>query len=168
MSRKPMSTTAKSMIGIAVMAVLSLSVIAISDPLYEALRGPVTTAQPQTPLADGIYIYEVPEPDSNGFKDRTTLTVSDGIIVSCVWDSFNSEGGSKQKLSMEGQYIMTENGPTWKAQADTVSRYLIEHQCLNGLANGDGYTTDAVSSVSVNVYPFLNGVEECLNQAEVR
>lgn len=168
MNRNTTPSHVRSLIGIVVMALLSLAVIAVSDPLYKALRGPVTTARPEAPLADGIYTHEAPEPDSNGFRDRTTLTVSDGIIVSCVWDSFNSEGESKQKLSMEGQYIMTPDGPVWKTQSDSVCRYLVEHQRLAGLAGDDGYTTDAVSSVSINVYPFMNGVEECLRQAEIK
>ena len=82
MKRSTISSNARSLIGIAVMAVLSLAVIAVSDPLYKALRGPVTTARPEAPLADGIYTHEALEPDANGFRDRTTLTVSDGIIVS--------------------------------------------------------------------------------------
>ena len=49
----------------------------------------------------------------------------------------------KQKLSMDGHYVMTENGPTWKAQADAVGRYVIEHQKVSGLANQDGYATGA-------------------------
>lgn len=166
MSKKNMSQSTKSTLGIAVMAALSLAVIAVSNPLYHALRGPVTVNQPEHPLNDGVYTYEVTEPDSNGFKDRTTLTVRGGVIVSCVWDSIDAEGNGKQKLSMDGQYIMTENGPTWKAQADAVGKYVIEHQKTNGLADEDGYATDAISTVSINVYPFLNGVEECLKQAE--
>ena len=165
MKRSTISSNARSLIGIAVMAVLSLAVIAVSDPLYKALRGPVTTASPEAPLADGIYTHEALEPDANGFRDRTTLTVSDGIIVSCVWDSFDAEGNGKQKLSMDGQYVMTDNGPTWKAQADSVGKYVIEHQKVEGLANQEGYATDAISTVSINVYPFINGVEECLKQA---
>ena len=165
MKRSTISSNARSLIGIAVMAVLSLAVIAVSDPLYKALRGPVTTARPEAPLADGIYTHEALEPDANGFRDRTTLTVSDGIIVSCVWDSFDAEGNGKQKLSMDGQYVMTDNGPTWKAQADSVGKYVIEHQKVEGLANQEGYATDAISTVSINVYPFINGVEECLKQA---
>lgn len=53
MKRSTISSNARSLIGIAVMAVLSLAVIAVSDPLYKALRGPVTTARPEAPLADG-------------------------------------------------------------------------------------------------------------------
>lgn len=164
MSKKPMTAAVRSTIGIAVMAALSIAVIATADPLYRAIKGPVTTAQPEFPLEDGIYTYET-EIDKNGFKDRTTLTVADGIIISCTWDAFDAEGQSKQKLSMDGQYIMTENGPTWKAQSDAVSQYLIEHQNISGLANEDGYAMDAVSSVSINVYPFINGVNDCLKQA---
>ena len=165
MSRKTMTPSVKSAIGIAVMAVMSLAVIAVSNPLYHAMKGPITTNQPEVPLADGTYVYEVPEPDSKGYKDRTTITVSNGIIVSCVWDSFDAEGNGKQKLSMDGQYVMTDNGPTWKAQADSVGKYVIEHQKVEGLANPEGYATDAISTVSINVYPFINGVEECLKQA---
>ena len=120
MSRKTMTSSTRSAIGIAVMAVMSIGIIAFSNPLYHALKGPITTNQPEIPLADGTYIHEAPEPDSNGFRDSTRITVSNGIIVSCVWDSFDAEGNGKQKLSMDGHYVMTENGPTWKAQADAV------------------------------------------------
>ena len=49
--------------------------------------------------------------------------------------------------------------------ADSVGKYVIEHQKVEGLANQEGYATDAISTVSINVYPFINGVEECLKQA---
>lgn len=53
MKRSTISSNARSLIGIAVMAVLSLAVIAVSDPLYKALRGPVTTARPRLPWPTG-------------------------------------------------------------------------------------------------------------------
>ena len=43
MSRKTMTSSTRSAIGIAVMAVMSIAVIAVSNPLYHALKGPVTT-----------------------------------------------------------------------------------------------------------------------------
>ena len=43
MNKNTISSNARSLIGIAVMAVLSLAVIAVSDPLYKALRGPVVS-----------------------------------------------------------------------------------------------------------------------------
>lgn len=82
MSRKTMASSTRSAIGLAVMAVMSIGIIAFSNPLYHALKGPITTSQPEIPLADGTYIHEAPEPDSNGFRDSTRITVSNGIIVS--------------------------------------------------------------------------------------
>ena len=157
-------STKQSLAGFLIMAVLSLAFVAASGPLYQVLRGPVTTNQPEFPLKDGVYSYEGTA-DSKGFSDQVELTVKDGVITACTWDCIGADGVGKQQLSMEGLYVMTEDGPTWKAQADAVGRYVIEHQKVNGLANQDGYATDAVSTVSINVYPFINGVEECLKQA---
>ena len=109
MSRKTMTPSVKSAIGIAVMAVMSLAVIAVSNPLYHAMKGPITTNQPEVPLADGTYVYEVPEPDSKGYKDRTTITVSNGIIVSCVWDSFDAEGKHGRPVCHDRQWTHLES-----------------------------------------------------------
>ena len=42
--------------------------------------------------------------------------------------------------------------------------YVLENQSLDGLINEDGYT-DAIASVSINLYGFTGGVEDCLKQA---
>ena len=39
-----------------------------------------------------------------------------------------------------------------------------ENQSLDGLINEDGYT-DTVASVSINLYGFAGGVEDCLRQS---
>ena len=41
----------------------------------------------------------------------------------------------KQQLSLDGLYIMTENGPTWKAQSEALAAYVIEHQTVSQLAD---------------------------------
>lgn len=165
MSKIKMSAASGNTAGLVLMAVLSLGVIGISSPLYQGLKGPVTLNQPEYPLADGTYSYTAPEPDSKGYTNHVTMTVENGIIVSCVWNPTDADGNGKQKLSMEGLYVMTEDGPSWKSQADTLGNYIVEHQKTDGLAKEDGYTTDAVASVSINVNAFINGVEECLKQA---
>ena len=66
---------------------------------------------------------------------------------------------------MDGQYVMTESGPTWAEQANSVANYVIEHQKVSGLANEQGYAMDTIASVSINIYPFVNGLEDCLKQA---
>lgn len=165
MSKEPMKQTSKSIAGIVIMALLSLIVIAISGPLYRTLRGPITNARPEYPLTDGAYTYEASQFDNSGWKERVSITVEDGIITSCSWDAFNEKGESKRKLSMDGQYVMTESGPTWAEQANSVANYVIEHQKVSGLANEQGYAMDTIASVSINIYPFVNGLEDCLKQA---
>ena len=65
---------------------------------------------------------------------------------------------------MNGEYVMTEDGPKWHEQADAVVKYVLDNQSLDGLINEDGYT-DTIASVSINLYGFTGGVEDCLKQA---
>ena len=57
---------------------------------------------------------------------------------------------------------MTEDGPLWYEQADTLARYVIENQSVEGLSDSEGYATDAVSSVSINISGFINALKTCL------
>ena len=75
------------------------------------------------------------------------------------------DGIGKQQLSLDGLYIMTEDGPTWKAQSEALAAYVIEHQTVSQLADENGYAKDAIASVSINVSGFINGINECLKQA---
>ena len=76
----------------------------------------------------------------------------------------DKEGKKKSNLSMDSEYVMTEDGPKWHEQADAVVKYVLENQSLDGLINEDGYT-DTVASVSINLYGFVGGVEDCLRQS---
>ena len=89
------------------------------------------------------------------------LTVENGIITACSWDCFGEDGIGKQQLSLDGLYIMTEDGPTWKAQSEALAAYVIEHQTVSQLADENGYAKDAIASVSINVSGFINGINEC-------
>ena len=40
--------------------------------------------------------------------------------------------------------------------------------CIRDRINAEGYAMDAVSSVSINAYPFVNGLSDCLDQAAIR
>ena len=42
--------------------------------------------------------------------------------------------------------------------------YVLTNQTLDGLIDENGYT-DAIASVSINLYGFVNGVNACLEQA---
>lgn len=156
----------QNLTGFIIMAVLSLAFTAASGPLYQVLRGPVTENQPDFPLKDGQYSYKS-EFDSKGFYNQIELTVENGIITACSWDCIGEDGIGKQQLSMEGLYIMTEDGPTWKAQSEALASYVIEHQTVSQLTDEKGYAQDAIASVSINVSGFVNGINECLKQAAV-
>ncbi|WP_077610731.1 FMN-binding protein [Clostridium sp. Marseille-P2415] len=132
----------------------------VKDCLSQASGG---TAE-RTSLKDGTYSYESPEFDKNGFKDQVEMTVKDNTITSLTWDCIKEDGTKKSQLSMDGQYVMTENGPKWHEQAEAVVKYVLDNQSVEGLVNADGYT-DAISSVSINLSGFVNGVKDCLSQA---
>ena len=59
---------------------------------------------------------------------------------------------------------MTEDGLLWAEQSDAAASYVLTNQTLDGLIDENGYT-DAIASVSINLYGFVNGVNACLEQA---
>lgn len=113
---------------------------------------------------DGSYSYTSPKKDDSGMSDRIDLTVKDHAIAALVWDSVGEDGTGKRQLSMDGQYQMTEDGPLWYEQADTLAKYVLENQSVEGLSDSEGYATDAVSSVSINISGFINALKGCLSQ----
>ena len=112
-------------------------------------------------IEDGDYVWVDAESDENGFFNRIDLKVEDHRIVGLIWDAVNAEGTGKRRLSADGQYIMTENGPLWFEQADALAQYVMENQSTAGLMNDAG-TSDAVASVSIHVGGFVESVKKCL------
>ena len=45
------------------------------------------------------------------------MTVKDGAITALTWDCVDKEGNEKSQLSMDGKYVMTEDGPKWHEQS---------------------------------------------------
>lgn len=116
--------------------------------------------------ADGQYSYLSDTPDDKGFCDSIEMTVKDHKITALTWDSVKADGTGKRQLSEGGQYTMTEDGPLWYEQADTLSRYVIENQTEEGLSDGTGYGSDAVASVSIYIGGFEDAVKKCLMQQQ--
>lgn len=113
-------------------------------------------------VPDGEYRYQDHEDDGSGFFNEIQVTVEQGRITALSWDSVDKDGIGKRQLSIDGQYRMTEDGPLWYEQADTLARYVIENQSVEGLSDSEGYATDAVSSVSINISGFINALKTCL------
>lgn len=115
-------------------------------------------------LADGTYEARG-IPDSNGYVDTVTIIIEGGQIHSASWDAVTEGGESKARLSEAGEYMMTEDGLTWKEQAEAVTAVLVENQSLDFFEVDEQGKTDAVSGVSISVGGFTNLAEQCLRQA---
>ena len=126
-------------------------------PKEDALEGAVFT--------DGDYIAKSEAADDNGFVEQVTMTVKDGKITAVNWDAITEDGTKKSVMSENGEYVMTEDGPTWKEQAEALANALIENQNLTFLTTDEQGKTDAVSGVSISVGSFISLAEQCLNEA---
>lgn len=116
-------------------------------------------------LTDGTYEAKASAPDSNGFTDQVSLTVEHGMVTAVTWDAVTEDGSKKSIMSENGEYTMTDDGPTWKEQSEALAQALIEHQSLDFLTTDDQGKTDAVSGVSISVNGFITLASDCLNQA---
>ncbi len=116
-------------------------------------------------LKDGTYEAKTEEPDGSGFIDQVTITVKDKKITEVVWEAVGEDGKKKSVMSEEGEYVMTEDGPTWKEQAEALAAALVENQNLEFLKMDEQGKTDAVSGVSVSVGGFVKLAQQCLDEA---
>lgn len=115
-------------------------------------------------FSDGTYVAKG-EPDDTGFTDVVSVTIEQGKITGVTWDGVTEDGQSKAKLSETGEYTMTEDGLTWKEQAEALAVVLVENQALTALPMDDQGKTDAVAGVSISIGGFLNLAGECLREA---
>ena len=116
-------------------------------------------------LKDGTYEAKAEAADNNGFIDQVTMTVADGKITEVNWEAVGEDGSKKSVLSENGEYVMTEDGLTWKEQAEALANALIENQSLDFLQVNEQGKTDAVSGVSISVGGFISLAEKCMNEA---
>ena len=126
-----------------------------------------TPAEPEASavtLADGTYEAKASEA-SNGYTDQVTITVADGKITEVNWEAVAEDGSLKSVLSENGEYVMTEDGPTWAEQSKALADALIENQSLSFLNPDAEGKTDAVSGVSISVNGFISLAQQCLDQA---
>ncbi len=116
-------------------------------------------------LKDGTYEAKADAPDNNGFTNVVTVTVKDGKIAEVNWEAVGADGSTKSVLSENGEYVMTEDGLTWKEQAEALAKAVVENQSLSFLNLDEQGKTDAVSGVSISVGGFISLAEKCMNEA---
>lgn len=147
----------------------------IPAPIYLTGKAPVndtdgdtaeiTVSEGAGKLNDGIYRVEADSFDDKGYLYMLTIKVENGMITSVVFDSMSREGEYKSYLSTVGEYVMTEDGPTWKEQADALANYVLENQSIEGLTIDENGKTDAVAGVSISIGNFLELAEKALENA---
>ena len=116
-------------------------------------------------LVDGKYEAETEKPDDQGYINKVSITIQDGIITEAIWDAYNEAGELKSVMSADGLYVMTETGLTWQEQAVALTEYVIANQSLDGLNQDKEGNTDSISGVSISINGFVSLVEDCFKQA---
>ncbi len=144
---------------------VSISVGSFISLAEQCMKEAAGVTEELPPLADGEYIAKSEAADDNGFVEQVTMTVKDGKITAVNWDAITEDGTKKSVMSENGEYVMTEDGPTWKEQAEALANALIENQNLTFLTTDEQGKTDAVSGVSISVGSFISLAEQCLNEA---
>lgn len=158
-------------------AITLLSVAAMTgcsgkDKASEATATPVATVAPTATveentsslLNDGTYTKTAEEAE-NGYTYEMTMVVTDGAITSLTYDGTNEEGASKAQLSLDGEYVMTEDGLSWAEQSELLANYVIEHQSTDGLTTNEEGKTDAITGVSISIGGFTSFAEALLEEA---
>ncbi|MBE5966061.1 MAG: FMN-binding protein [Lachnospiraceae bacterium] len=132
---------------------------AAKEPAEETAKEPASTE-----LKDGVYSVKA-DTAEQGYLSTLTLKVEDGAVTSVVWDASNELGEYKSYLSTVGEYKMTDDGPTWKEQADALAAYVVEKQSAEGFAVDENGKTDTVAGVSISVDGFIDLTEKALKLA---
>lgn len=146
---------------------VSISVNGFISLAAQCLEQAAGIAQPQEAaleLEDGTYQAAASEA-SNGYTDQVTITVADGKITEVNWEAVAEDGSLKSVMSENGEYVMTEDGPTWAEQSKALAEALIENQSLSFLNPDAEGKTDAVSGVSISVNGFISLAQQCIDQA---
>ena len=146
---------------------VSISVNGFISLAGQCLEQAAGIAQPQEAaleLEDGTYQAAASEA-SNGYTDQVTITVADGKITEVNWEAVAEDGSLKSVMSENGEYVMTEDGPTWAEQSKALAEALIENQSLSFLNPDAEGKTDAVSGVSISVNGFISLAQQCIDQA---
>jgi len=119
---------------------------------------------------DGIYSAEDETFSEGGWKEKVSITVENGNIISAYWTAVHKDGGDDKYVQSEnGQYGMKEKANAkaeWHEQADLVTDYLVENQSVSGIKIKDGGKTDSVSGASISVGKFVELADKALTKAK--
>ena len=104
--------------------------------------------------------------DAEGNENVATVTFENGKAIEVEIDVIQADGSSKYEAAETGAYAMNgESGNEWHTQVDLLEDSIVENDFdLSKITMTEEGKTDAVSGVSISVTPYMDLVEEALNQ----
>ena len=125
--------------------------------------GGVFTLNQRANNAPDVKLIKADQPDSSGSTAQAQVTYDEGKVINIVFDSIATDGVSKRKLSVDGEYIMTEDGAKWHEQMDDVAEYMVKNQSADGLNLNEEGKTDVISSASISISEYVLLGDKILN-----
>lgn len=119
-------------------------------------------------LHDGVFYAEAEDYDRSFYKDFIEIKVSDGRIVSVLWDAKHRDEvePNRAQASVTGAFSLGENQPIWVAQAYAIQKKLVEVQDPDKLAVKSDGTTEIVDGVVMDVNMFYELSVRCIDNSK--
>ncbi|MBQ6016828.1 MAG: hypothetical protein IKH82_05390 [Clostridiales bacterium] len=116
-------------------------------------------------LKDGVYYAQRLFDDRNRYIDYVEIEVVGGEIAKVKWDAFSTDktNQDRSEASLKGAYITS--GLDWATQSYNLCHALLECQDPDRLAMKSDGTTDIVDGVTCDIRPFVELVQECIENS---
>ena len=174
----------KKQLSLALVALLTLSIFVGCGSKDDAAKTPEasneqtqTTETPSTEvktadlkLKDGTYHVEG-SADEKGWIPTTDVVIENGKITAVTFDDIDAAGAFKSQAVANGEYDMTVNGAkaSWTDEiADFAAAIVNGNVDVYNITLDDSGKTDAVSSCTITVAPYVELVKSALEQAKIQ
>ena len=116
-------------------------------------------------LNDGVYYAQRLFDDRNRYIDYVEIEVVNGEITKVKWDAFSTDktNQDRSEASLKGAYLIS--GLDWATQSYNLCHALLECQDPDRLAMKSDGTTDIVDGVTCDIRPFVELVQECIENS---
>lgn len=116
-------------------------------------------------LQDGVYYAQRLFDDRNKYIDYVEMEVENGVIKKVKWDAFSTDktNHDRSEASLRGAYVVS--GLDWATQSYNICHAFLACQDPEKLAMKSDGTTDIVSGVTCDIRPFVELVNECIENS---
>ncbi len=154
----------KNIFKLSVVFLLAITIVSCANNTAQDTEDDVST---EAVYNDGTYTAVAEDYSNNGYRDEVTITIQKGQITSVDYNGYTENGLDKKSESYGGGYDMSVAGSKspWFEQAKSLEDNLVKTQDVDSvILDNEGYT-DAVAGVSIKAEPFVELVNEALEQA---